>query len=215
VLAGGSGLYVRAVLERLEIPPTDAAVRARLEGELAAAGPGALHQRLAAVDPVAAASILPTNGRRVVRALEVVELTGRPFSATLPEPGAAPAVPSVQLGLRLERADLDARIDARVDRMWAGGLVAETRALAGRGLREGRTASRALGYAQVLRFLAGEWDEAEARADTKAATRRFARRQETWFRRDRGIVWLPADAPDLRERALAAVAEAGRPQDRA
>jgi len=215
VLAGGSGLYVRAVLERLEIPPTDAAVRARLEGELAAAGPGALHQRLAAVDPVAAASILPTNGRRVVRALEVVELTGRPFSATLPEPGAAPAVPSVQLGLRLERADLDARIDARVDRMWAGGLVAETRALAGRGLREGRTASRALGYAQVLRFLAGEWDEAEARADTKAATRRFARRQETWFRRDRGIVWLPADAPDLRERALAAVAAAGRPRDRA
>jgi len=215
VLAGGSGLYVRAVLERLEIPPTDAAVRARLEGELAAVGAGALHRRLAAVDPVAAASILPTNGRRVVRALEVVELTGRPFSATLPEPGAAPAVPSVQLGLRLERADLDARIDARVDRMWAGGLVAETRALAGRGLREGRTASRALGYAQVLRFLAAEWDEAEARADTKAATRRFARRQETWFRRDRGIVWLPADAPDLRERALAAVAAAGRPRDRA
>jgi tRNA dimethylallyltransferase len=209
VLAGGSGLYVRAVLERLEIPPTDAAVRARLEGELAAVGPGALHQRLAAVDPVAAASILPTNGRRVVRALEVVELTGRPFSATLPEPGAAPAVPSLQLGLRLERPELDARIDARVDRMWAAGLVAETRALVGRGLREGRTASRALGYAQVLRCLAGEWDEAEARADTKAATRRFARRQETWFRRDRGIVWLPADAPDLRERALSAVAAAG------
>jgi tRNA dimethylallyltransferase len=209
VLAGGSGLYVRAVLERLEIPPTDAAVRARLEGELAAVGPGALHQRLAAVDPVAAASILPTNGRRVVRALEVVELTGRPFSATLPEPGAAPAVPSVQLGLRLERPELDARIDARVDRMWAAGLVAETRALVDRGLREGRTASRALGYAQVLRCLAGEWDEAEARADTKAATRRFARRQETWFRRDRGIVWLPADAPDLRERALSAVAAAG------
>ena len=208
VLAGGSGLYVRAVLERLEIPPTDAAVRARLEDELAAVGAGALHRRLAEVDPAAAASILPSNGRRVVRALEVVELTGRPFSATLPEPGAAPAVPSVQLGLRLERPDLDARIDARVDRMWAAGLVAETRALADRGLREGRTASRALGYAQVLRFLAGEWDEAEARADTKAATRRFARRQETWFRRDRGIVWLPADAPDLRERALAAVTSA-------
>jgi tRNA dimethylallyltransferase len=208
VLAGGSGLYVRAVLERLEIPPTDAAVRARLEGELAAVGAGALHERLAGVDPVAAANILPTNGRRVVRALEVVELTGRPFSATLPEPGAAPAVPSVRLGLRLERPGLDARIDARVDRMWAAGLVAETRALAGRGLREGRTASRALGYAQVLRYLAGEWDEAEAQADTKAATRRFARRQETWFRRDRGIVWLPADATDLRERALSAVAAA-------
>jgi tRNA dimethylallyltransferase len=209
VLAGGSGLYVRAVLERLEIPPTDPAVRARLEGELAAAGAPALHARLAAVDPAAAANILPGNGRRIVRALEVVELTGRPFSATLPEPGAAPAVPAVQLGLRLERPSLDARLDRRVDRMWAAGLVDETRGLEARGLREGRTASRALGYAQVLRYLAGEWDEAEARADTKAATRRFARRQETWFRRDRGIAWLAADAPDLLDRALAEV-EAAR-----
>jgi tRNA dimethylallyltransferase len=208
VLAGGSGLYLRAVLERLEIPPTDPAVRARLERELAGAGAPALHARLAAVDPAAAANILPGNGRRIVRALEVVELTGRPFSATMPEPGAAPAVPAVQLGLRLERPALDARLDARVDRMWAEGLVAETRELAARGLREGRTASRALGYAQVLRYLAGEWDEAAARAETKTATRRFARRQETWFRRDRGIVWLAADAPDLLERALSAVAGA-------
>jgi len=208
VLAGGSGLYVRAVLERLEIPPTDAGVRARLEEELAAAGAPALHARLAAVDPLAAAAILPGNGRRIVRALEVVELTGRPFSATQPAPGAAPAVPAVQLGLRLERPALDARIDARVERMFAGGLVAETRALEAAGLREGRTASRALGYAQVLRMLAGECDEDAARTDTAAATRRFARRQETWFRRDPAVVWLPADAPDLVDRARAAITAA-------
>jgi tRNA dimethylallyltransferase len=212
VLAGGSGLYVRAVLERLEIPPTDPAVRARLEGELAEAGAASLHARLAAVDPRAAAAILPGNGRRIVRALEVVEVTGRPFSATQPAPGAAPAVPAVQLGLRLDRPALDARIDARVERMFDAGLVAETRALEAAGLREGRTASRALGYAQVLRMLAGEWDEAAARADTAAATRKFARRQETWFRRDPAVVWLPADAPDLVDQALAAVA-AGTPAD--
>jgi tRNA dimethylallyltransferase len=211
VLAGGSGLYVRAVLERLEIPPTDAAVRARLEADLAEVGPEAMHARLAAVDPRAAAHILPGNVRRTVRALEVVELTGRPFSATQPEPGSAPAVPAVQLGLRLPRPELGARIDARVDRMFDGGLVAETRALEARGLREGRTASRALGYAQVLRLLAGAGDEATARADTAAATRRFARRQETWFRRDPSVVWLPADAPDLLGQALAAVAGARPP----
>jgi tRNA dimethylallyltransferase len=213
VLCGGSGLYVRAVLEDLAIPPTDPSVRARLEGELAAAGAPALHARLAGLDPVAAANILPGNGRRIVRALEVVELTGRPFSATMPAPGAAPAVPSVQVGLLSSRPDLDARIDARVDRMWAAGLVAETRALEVAGLREGRTASRALGYAQVLRLLAGELDETAAKADTRAATRKFARRQDTWFRRFPAIRWLAADAPDLRDQALAAVAaaRAGRP----
>jgi tRNA dimethylallyltransferase len=210
VLCGGSGLYVRAVLENLDIPPTDPAVRARLEAELAAAGSVALHARLAAADPVAAANILPGNGRRIVRALEVVELTGRPFSATMPAPGAAPAVPSVQLGLEVPRPDLDARIDARVDRMFDAGLVAETRALEAAGLREGRTASRALGYAQVLRLLAGEWDEPAAREDTRRTTRRFARRQASWFRRDPAIEWLPADAPDLRERALATVTSARR-----
>jgi tRNA dimethylallyltransferase len=210
VLCGGSGLYVRAVLENLDIPPTEPAVRARLEAELAAAGSVALHARLAAADPLAAANILPGNGRRIVRALEVVELTGRPFSATMPAPGAAPAVPSVQLGLEVPRPDLDARIDARVDRMFDAGLVAETRALEAAGLREGRTASRALGYAQVLRLLAGEWDEPAAREDTRRTTRRFARRQASWFRRDPAIEWLPADAPDLRERALATVTAARR-----
>ena len=203
VLAGGSGLYVRAALDRLDIPPTDAAVRARWQDRLDEEGSPALHARLADVDPVAAAAILPGNGRRVVRALEVIELTGRPFSAVMPT--GEYAVPAVQLGLVAAREVLDGRIDARVDRMWAAGLVEEVRGLADRGLREGRTASRALGYAQVLDLLDGRCTDAEARADTARATRRLARRQESWFRRDPRITWLPAGAPDLVERALDAV----------
>ena len=211
LLVGGSGLYVRAVLDRLEIPPTDPAVRARLEAELAEAGPAALHRRLAALDPAAAAAILPSNGRRVVRALEVVELTGRPFTATLPDPSGPPAVEAVQLGLELARPELDERIAARVDRMWAAGLVPETRELERRGLRAGRTASRALGYAQVLRLLDGELDDAAARDETVRATRRFARRQESWFRRDGRVVRLRAGAPGLLDTALEALRAAGLP----
>ena len=202
VLVGGSGLYVRAALDDLAFPGTDDAVRARLEAELAEVGPAVLHGRLAALDPAAAAAILPSNGRRVVRALEVVEITGASFTATLPEPSAY-AVPAVQLGLALDRATLDARIESRVERMWAAGLVEEVRRLAEAGLRDGRTASRALGYAQVLRHLDGEWTEEEARAETVRATRRFARRQESWFRRDPRVHWLDAGSPDLVERALA------------
>lgn len=200
VLAGGSGLYLRAALDRLDIPPTDPAVRAELEEELDVLGAPALHARLAERDPAAAAAILPGNGRRVVRALEVVRLTGRPFSATLPT--GEYVVPAVQIGLVADRDELDRRIEARVDRMWAGGLLDEVRAL-GPALREGRTASRALGYAQALAVLDGECSDAEARADTVRATRRFARRQESWFRRDPRIHWLPSGAPDLLERALA------------
>jgi tRNA dimethylallyltransferase len=205
VLVGGSGLYVRAVLDDLEFPGTDAAVRARLEAELAEVGPAALHARLAVVDPRAAASILPSNGRRVVRALEVVEITGAPFAASLPEP--VYAVPAVQVGLALDRAVLDRRIEARVDRMWEQGLVAEVRGLAARGLREGRTASRALGYAQVLRHLSGEWTEAQARAATVRATTRFARRQESWFRRDPRVRWLDAAGAGLVETAMSRAGE--------
>ncbi len=203
LLVGGSGLYVRAALDVLDIPPTDADVRRRWEERLAAEGPVALHAVLAGRDPEAAARILPTNGRRVVRALEVVELTGGSFSASLPREEYAR--PAVQVGLAVPRDVLDDRIERRVDRMWDAGLVAEVEDLAAAGLREGRTASRALGYAQVLRFLAGECTQAEARAETVRATRRFARRQETWFRRDRRITWLPYDAPDLCGRALAVV----------
>lgn len=200
LLVGGSGLYVRAVLDELEMPGTDPQVRARLERKAEAVGAAAMHERLAAVDPAAAAAILPGNVRRVVRALEVVELTGRPFTATLPS--GRPALPSVRIGLRLDRAVLDARIARRVDAMFAAGLVDEVRHLEARGLREGRTASRAVGYAQVLALLDGELTEAEAREETVRATRRLARRQERWFRRDPDVVWLDADAPDLLDRAL-------------
>jgi len=203
VLVGGSGLYVRAVLDRLEFPGTDPAARARLEAELAVLGPGALHERLGGLDPAAAVAILPSNGRRIVRALEVIELTGRPFTATLPAP--APYYDAVQIGIDLEPAALDARVDSRVDAMWAAGLVDEVRALAAIGLRDGPTASRALGYAQVLRLIDGELTEDEARAQTKQATRRFVRRQRSWFRRDDRVHWLDAARPDLLDAALVLV----------
>ncbi|HEY6278128.1 MAG TPA: tRNA (adenosine(37)-N6)-dimethylallyltransferase MiaA [Streptosporangiaceae bacterium] len=205
VLAGGSGLYLRAALDNLEFPGTDPAVRRRLEAELAAAGPAALHARLAAVDPAAASVILPSNGRRIVRALEVIEVAGHPFTAALPRYEAC--YPVVQIGLQVLRPELDQRIADRVGRMWREGFVAEVAALERAGLREGRTASRALGYAQVLRFLAGECTEDEARTQTILATRRFARRQEAWFRRDPRVTWLMAgtgDTGDLLDRALTA-----------
>jgi tRNA dimethylallyltransferase len=202
IVVGGSGLYVRAAIDKLEFPGTDPALRASIEDELARIGSGALHARLATLDPVAAAAILPGNGRRIVRALEVIELSGQPFSATLPDYEAF--YPAVQLGVEVPRPVLDQRIADRVDRMWRRGLVAEVRRLEAAGLRAGRTASRALGYGQVLRFLAGEWSEEEAAAHTVLATRRFVRRQEAWFRRDPRVVWLPA-GDDLAERALATV----------
>jgi tRNA dimethylallyltransferase len=203
ILAGGSGLYVRAVLDGLEIPPTDTGVRARLEAELSAVGAPALHERLARRDPDAAAAILATNGRRVVRALEVNELTGRPFRATLPDGDYVR--PAVQVGLEIPRHVLDVRIADRVHRMWRDGFVDEVRRLEASGLRTARTASRALGYAQVLRMLAGELAEPEAMEDTITATRRFARRQESWFRRDRRVVWLPHEAAHLADRVTALV----------
>ncbi|GAA4140173.1 tRNA (adenosine(37)-N6)-dimethylallyltransferase MiaA [Actinomadura keratinilytica] len=200
VLVGGSGLYVRAALDHLEFPGTDPAVRARLEKELAEVGSHALHGRLQEVDPKAAQAILPSNGRRVVRALEVIEISGRPFSATLPEHRYRHD--AVQIGLLVPRPELDRRIAARVERMWRAGLVDEVRELERQGIRNGLTASRALGYAQVLRYLAGEWTEEQAKQETIRATRRFARRQESWFRRDPRVHWLPYDAPDLVARAL-------------
>ena len=198
VLVGGSGLYVRAALDHLDFPGTDPALRARLEAELAAAGPAALHARLSQVDPAAAREILPSNGRRLVRALEVVELTGRPFAAILPAP--APVYDAVQIGL--DRSDVDGRVGVRVDRMWAADFVGEVRALAERGLREGPTASRALGYQQVLAALDGRYDEATARAETVRATRRFVRRQRSWFRRDPRVRWVDAARPDLADAVL-------------
>ncbi|MGC5029674.1 tRNA (adenosine(37)-N6)-dimethylallyltransferase MiaA [Micromonospora sp. DT229] len=208
LLVGGSGLYVRAVLEQFEFPGTDPVLRARLEEELATEGPAPLYARLREADPAAAAGILPGNGRRIVRALEVIELTGAPFTAALPEP--TPYYPAVQIGVDLDTPLLDERIAVRVDRMWADGLVAETEGLVGRGLPEGRTASRALGYQQVLRMLAGELTETEARDDTVRATRRFVRRQRSWFRRDLRVRWLDSAAPTLVEDALRIVGDAAR-----
>jgi tRNA dimethylallyltransferase len=203
VLVGGSGLYVRAALDQLEFPGTDPDVRQRLEGELAERGAGALHQRLADLDPAAALSIDPNNGRRVVRALEVIELTGRPFTANLP--AYRYAVPALQVGLDVPRDELDQRIEARVRGMAERGLVDEVRRLEAAGLRDGPTASRALGYAQVLRHLAGECSEAAALAETVRATRRFARRQDTWFRRDPRVHWLrPGETVDVAELVAAA-----------
>lgn len=201
VVVGGSGLYVRAALDRLDIPPTDPATRRALEDELAARGVDALRARLLAADPAAAAAIDPGNARRVVRALEVIALTGRPFSATMPVREFVR--PTVVLGLRAPREVLDARVAARVHRMWDDGLLEEVRRLDGRGLRNGRTASRAVGYAQALAQLDGAMTEAEARADTTTRTRRLVRRQESWFRADPRIHWLDAATPDLLARAHA------------
>ncbi|WP_326628623.1 tRNA (adenosine(37)-N6)-dimethylallyltransferase MiaA [Nonomuraea fuscirosea] len=203
VLVGGSGLYVRAAIDELEFPGTDPQIRARLEEELAERGPAPLYERLRERDPAAAAAILASNGRRIVRALEVIELSGRPFSATMPSYDAV--YPSVQIGLEVPRPVLDERIELRVARMWQAGLVDEVRALLGQGLAEGRTAGRALGYAQVIRFLTGEWSEEQAMTETVRLTRRFARRQESWFRRDPRVRWLPYDAPDILERSLALI----------
>jgi len=193
VLVGGSGLYIRAALDDLDFPRTDGVIRSRLETELAGVGAAVLHARLARLDPAAADAILATNGRRIVRALEVIEITGRPFTASMPTYDQGR--PAVQLGLTLPRPRLDERIAARVDRMWQAGFDAEVKALVQRGLRDGKTASRALGYQQMLRHLNGELTLAEARDETVKATRRFARRQESWFRRDPRVHWLDASQP--------------------
>jgi tRNA dimethylallyltransferase len=193
---------VRAVVDDFVFPGTDPQLRRRLETELAVRGAEALHRRLAERDPAAAAVIGPANGRRVVRALEVLELTGEPYPATLPEHRyLLPDV--VQIGLAIERPVLDARIEARVAAMWRAGFVAEVRALADTSpsLREGLTASRALGYRQLLAHLDGELTEDQAREQTVTATRKFARRQGGWFRRDPRISWLAWDRPDLVEAA--------------
>jgi tRNA dimethylallyltransferase len=204
VLVGGSALYVRAVLDRFEFPGTDEAVRGRLAGELAEVGPEAMHRRLAERDPVAAGNILPDNGRRIVRALEVVELTGRPFSATLPTLEYVDSA-TVQVGVDIDRPTLHERIEARVAAMFEAGLVEEVERLLADGLREGRTASAAIGYREVTAYLDGDLTLDEARRRTVVATRRFARRQDSWFRKDPRVAWVRYDDPERVEQALAAV----------
>ena len=204
VLVGGSALYTRAVLDRFEFPGTDPDLRAKWEAELAVRGSADLHAVLAERDPAAAERILPDNGRRIVRALEVIELTGRPFSATLPRlEYVDPA--TVQVGVRIDRELLEQRIEQRVAEMFDAGLVDEVRRLLDEGLAEGRTASRAIGYQQVIAHLAGDLTLEEARDRTVIATRQFARRQLAWWKDDPRITWVDHDAPDRVDRALAAV----------
>lgn len=208
LVVGGSALYSRAVLDELEIPPTDPLIRARLEDELEQLGSEQMHRRLAELDPAAAASILPGNGRRIVRALEVIELTGS-FSARMPQ-GRFHYPGTLEIGLTMSREDLDSRIEQRVDLMWRRGLVAEVRGLVDHGLREGRTASRALGYRQVMSMLDGRIDERQARLDTVVRTRRFARKQLMWYRRDPRIRWFEALDGCLAEKVLTVLADADR-----
>lgn len=205
VIVGGSMMYVQALLDQWEFPATDPEVRARWERVLAEEGLAAVHAALRAADPVAAATILPTDGRRMVRALEVVELTGRPFAASAPVIG-APRWNTLLLGVDRATAELDARIELRTAHMFAAGLVDEVRGLLGRGLRDGVTARRAIGYAQVLAHLDDEYDLNHAVERTLIGTRRYVRRQRSWFRRDPRVHWLDGADPALGAAALAAVA---------
>ncbi len=204
VLVGGSALYTRAIIDRFEFPGTDESLRRELEVELERVGGPALHARLAGVDPEAAERIEPDNGRRVVRALEVIALTGRPYSASLPRLEYADPL-TVQVGVDIDRPTLDERIARRVEEMFAAGFVEEVEALLARGLAEGRTAPRAIGYREVMGYLAGDRTLAEAVEQTTTATRRFARRQDSWFRKDPRIVWVAHDDPGRVEKAVAAI----------
>ncbi|MFT3875045.1 MAG: tRNA (adenosine(37)-N6)-dimethylallyltransferase MiaA [Propioniciclava sp.] len=209
IVVGGSALYMRAILDHFEFPGTDPGVRARWEAELERLGPEALHAVLAARAPGTAAEILPGNGRRIVRALEVLELTG----------GHQPTLPAwtyaldgvVSIGLELDRPVMDARIAERVHAMWAAGFVDEVRALQQRGLRQGRTASKALGYRQVLAHLDGELTEQQAIEATIAGTKRFARKQLSWFRRDHRITWYPAGTDGLAATVAGTLVESTEP----
>ncbi len=204
IIVGGSMLYLQALLDDWSFPATDPVVRARYEQRLAEVGVAAMHAELAGVDPAAAAAILPTDGRRIVRALEVVELTGAPFAASAPTIG-APRWDAVILGLDCDTTILDERLAARTDTMFAQGLVAEVQGLLQSGLRDGVTAARALGYAQVIADLDAGGDGDGAREPTFIGTRRYVRRQRSWFRRDHRIHWLDAAGAGLLDAALAAL----------
>jgi tRNA dimethylallyltransferase len=197
LVVGGSMMYIQSLLDNWDFPATDPGVRGRWESRLSEVGATELHNELARRDPVAATAILPTDGRRIVRALEVVELTGQPFAASAPTIG-APRWDTAIVGLDWETSELDERLARRTERMFADGLVDEVAGLLRHGLRDGVTASRALGYAQVLdAFDAGGGPEAlaEAKAQTFIGTRRYVRRQRSWFRRDHRIGWLNGADP--------------------
>lgn len=205
VIVGGSMMYVQALLDEWEFPATDTGVRRKWEAVLERDGVAAVHAALRTVDPVAAQTILPTDGRRMVRALEVVELTGRPFAAAAPQRG-RPRWNTTIIGVDRETAELDARIEVRTETMFEHGLVDEVTELIDRGLREGRTARRAIGYAQVLDVLDGEYGLEYARERTFIGTRRYVRRQRSWFRRDSRVHWVDGADTHLVDSVLARVA---------
>ncbi len=197
VIVGGTGLYIKAILDDLNFPDTDPAIRERLNAEAEEFGTARLFERLQQLDPAAAAAIDIQNVRRVVRALEVIEITGQPFTANLPREGSSKYPDAMQFGLVMDREKLTERIDARVDLMWQKGLVAEVDSLIADGINQATTARRALGYAQVISMRAGEISEDQAKEETKRATRQYARRQETWFSRDARIKWISPIQPRL------------------
>lgn len=197
VVVGGTGLYIKAILDELNFPDTDPEVRASLNTLAEQIGERAMHERLQKLDPAAALAIDSQNLRRVIRALEVIEITGKPFTANLPRKESTRYPNAMQFGLVMDRERLDERISQRVDLMWERGLVQETDALVEQGIRGGRTAQLALGYAQILKFRDGLISEAQAKEDTKRATRQYARRQETWFSRDGRIQWISPAEPRL------------------
>ena len=197
VVVGGTGLYIKAILDDLNFPETDPDVREKLNAQAEKIGGDAMHARLSKLDPAAGLAIPKENVRRVVRALEVIEITGKPFTAVLPRVDSSKYPDATQFGLAMNRETLDARIDNRVTRMWELGFVDEVESLIDNGILEGRTAQAAIGYAQIIRMKHGEFDEAFAREDTARATRQYARRQETWFSRDQRIQWVATHQPRL------------------
>ena len=203
IVVGGTGLYIKSILDDLNFPDTHPEVREKIAKQAEELGADVMHALLEKLDPAAAAAIPKENVRRVVRALEVIELTGRPYTANLPRVGSTKYPQARQFGLVMERETLQERIDLRVERMWEQGLVREVRDLMAEGLLEGRTAQAALGYAQVIKFAQGLMTEEEAKEETKRATRQYARRQETWFSRDERITWIKkAPVAELVERVI-------------
>ena len=197
VLVGGTGLYIKAVLDDLNFPDTNPEVRTRLESEAEEYGADSLFARLQELDPAAALAIDRANTRRIIRALEVIEITGKPFTANLPREDSSRFPDALQFGLVMEREHLRERIDLRVEKMWEQGFVAEVDALIADGILEGSTAQRALGYSALIAMRAGDMTEEEAKEETKRSTRQYARRQETWFSRDARIQWIAPHQPRL------------------
>lgn len=199
IIVGGTGLYIKSILDDLNFPDTDPAVRERLNSQAQERGGAHLFERLQQLDPAAAIAIPRENVRRIIRALEVIEITGKPFTANLPRKGSTRYPHALQFALDIDRTELDERIEIRVEKMWSTGFVEEVRALDQIGIRRGRTAQQALGYAQILRFIDGEISEEQAKEETKLATRQYARRQETWFKRDDRIRWIQPTSHELDE----------------